>query len=100
LSITLSLGDSLEDILQDYINRNLDYYDISSIVTVRTLLFFIYFLYPRIRLPLGTTYSLVDTFIREACRAAWHMACLAYPLDLAFASEGEVFDDTKLVDIY
>jgi hypothetical protein len=28
------------------------------------------------------------------------MACLAYPLDIAFASDAEVFDDTKLVEIY
>jgi hypothetical protein len=27
------------------------------------------------------------------------MACLAYPLDIAFASDAEVFDDTKLVKI-
>jgi len=28
------------------------------------------------------------------------MACLVNPLDIAFASDGEVFDDTKLVEIY
>ncbi len=28
------------------------------------------------------------------------MACLANPLDIAFASDAEVFDDTKLVEIY
>jgi hypothetical protein len=28
------------------------------------------------------------------------MTCLAYPLDIAFASDAEVFDDTKLVEIY
>lgn len=53
---------------------------------------------PRISLPLGVTYSLVNTYIREVCRVAWHMACLAYPLDIAFASEAEVFDDTKFVE--
>jgi hypothetical protein len=28
------------------------------------------------------------------------MTCLPSPLDIAFASEAEVFDDTKLVEIY
>jgi hypothetical protein len=46
---------------------------------------------------LGVTYSLINTYIREAARVAWHIQCLAYPLDTAFASDGEVFDDTKYV---
>ena len=28
------------------------------------------------------------------------MACRSYPLDIAFASNAEVFDETKLVEIY
>ncbi|CAF1636593.1 unnamed protein product, partial [Adineta ricciae] len=92
LAITLSAGDSLEDVVQDYINRNLDYFELSSIVSevIDNL-----HRNPRISLPLGVTYSLINVYIREACRIAWHMSCLAYPLDIAFATSSEVFDETK-----
>lgn len=114
--MTLTGSESLEDVVQDYINRNLDYFEIASIVSVRISFSSIpveqnsHYLSslsqevidslhrnPRISLPLGTTYSLVNTYIREACRVAWHMQCLVYPLDIAFASDAEVFDDTKYV---
>jgi len=92
LAITLTGGDSLEDVVQDYINRNLDYFELTSVISevIDNL-----HRNPRISLPLGITYSLINTYIRESCRIAWHMACLAYPLDIAFASDAEVFDDTK-----
>ncbi|CAF0764934.1 unnamed protein product [Adineta steineri] len=92
LAITLTGGDSLEDVVQDYVNRNLDYYELTTIVSevIDNL-----HRNPRISLPLGVTYSLISTYIREASRVAWHMACLSYPLDIAFASNAEVFDETK-----
>lgn len=92
LALTLTGGDLLEDVVQDYINRNLDYFEIASVVSevIDNL-----HRNPRISLPLGVTYSLVSTYIRDACRIAWHMTCLPSPLDIAFASEAEVFDDTK-----
>ena len=52
---------------------------------------------PKISLPLGVSYSVISFFIREACRLAWEMSTLAYPLDTAFALDGEVFDDSKYV---
>lgn len=92
LAITISGTESLEDVVQDYIDRNLDYFELGSIVSevIDNL-----YRNPRLILPLGVTYSLITTYIREACRIAWHMACLPYPLDIAFASEAEVFDETK-----
>jgi len=92
LAITVTACDCLEDVVQDYIYRNLDYYEVASILSdvidnLRRN--------PRLSLPLGVTYSLINTYIREACRIAWHMACLAYPLDIAFECDAEVFDDTK-----
>ncbi|CAF3508190.1 unnamed protein product [Rotaria sp. Silwood1] len=92
LAITVSATESLEDAVQDYINRNLDYFEVTNIVSevIDNL-----HRNPRLSLPLGVTYSLVHTYIREACRIAWHMACLVYPLDVAFASDAEVFDETK-----
>lgn len=35
LAISLRGTDSLEDVVQDYINRNLDYFELPSIVSVR-----------------------------------------------------------------
>jgi hypothetical protein len=92
LALTITGLDSLEDVVQDYINRNLDYFEVASVVSevIDNL-----HRNPRLSLPLGVTYSLINTYIREACRVAWHMTCLAYPLDIAFASDAEVFDDTK-----
>ena len=50
---------------------------------------------PKISLPAGVSYTIISSFIREACRLAWHMNCLAYPLDISFALDAEVFDDSK-----
>jgi len=41
LAITLTTGDLLEDVVQDYINRNLDYFELTDVVSVRILLNFI-----------------------------------------------------------
>jgi hypothetical protein len=46
-------------------------------------------------LPLGASYSMLNTYIREAARIAWHMTCLAFPFDVAFGIDSELFDDTK-----
>jgi hypothetical protein len=40
LAITLPSGDSLEDAVQDYINRNLDYFELASIVSVKEFILF------------------------------------------------------------
>ena len=50
---------------------------------------------PRITLPIGVSFTVISSFIREACRIAWEMSTLAFPLDIAFALDGEVFDDSK-----
>ena len=38
---------------------------------------------------------MLNSYIRESARVAWHMSCLVYPIDLAFATDSEVFDETK-----
>jgi hypothetical protein len=38
---------------------------------------------------------MLSNYIREAARVAWYMTCLAYPFDVAFGSDSEVFDDAK-----
>ena len=50
---------------------------------------------PRIFLPPDTTFAVVQPFIREAVKVAWQMSALAHPLDIAVASDAELFDDSK-----
>jgi hypothetical protein len=50
---------------------------------------------PKICLPPCTSYSVISSFIREACRIAWEMSALAYPLDIAFAIDAELVDDCR-----
>lgn len=50
---------------------------------------------PKLSLPAGVSYSIISSFIREACRLAWEMSSLAYPLDTAFAIDAEVMDELK-----
>jgi mitochondria-eating protein len=50
---------------------------------------------PKICLPIGVNYSVISSFIREACRVAWHLSCLAHPIDIAFAIDAEVIDESK-----
>ena len=51
----------------------------------------------RLLLPGEVTFSIVKPFVREACKLAWEMSALANPLDVAVASDSELFDDNKLV---
>ncbi|CAF4900904.1 unnamed protein product, partial [Rotaria socialis] len=55
MAITVRGSDSLEDVVQDYINRNLDYFELTNIVSEVTDNLH---RNPRISLPLGVTYSL------------------------------------------
>ncbi|UJR24651.1 hypothetical protein I4U23_006025 [Adineta vaga] len=84
--------DSLEDVVQDYINRNVEPFELPNLVSeiISNLN-----RNPRLSLPLGVSYTLISTYIREAIRVAWHMSCLSYPFDVAFATDGEVFDSSK-----
>lgn len=84
--------ETFEEAVQHYINRNVDLYDLpyltSEVVAALNR-------NPLISLPCGVSYTSISSFIREACRIAWEMSALAYPLDTAFAVDGEVFDDAK-----
>jgi hypothetical protein len=50
---------------------------------------------PRLDFPPEASFSIIQPFIREACKLAWSMAALAHPLDIAVAGEGELFEDSK-----
>lgn len=52
---------------------------------------------PKIFLPPDTTYAIIQPFIREAVKLAWQMSALAHPLDIAVASDAELFDDSRWV---
>lgn len=46
-------------------------------------------------LPPDATFSIVQPFIRESCKLAWNMSALAHPLDIAVATDAELFDNNK-----
>ncbi|XP_064636269.1 mitochondria-eating protein-like isoform X6 [Lineus longissimus] len=92
LAITHKGPETLEEAVQDYINKNTDLYDLPGLVTdvVRALNRNIH-----ISLPAGVSYTVVKPFMREACKLAWGMSALAHPLDLSVAYGAELYDDHK-----
>lgn len=50
---------------------------------------------PRISFPPEVDFMLISSFIREMCRIAFDMQTLDPPLDLAFSSDGELYNDSK-----
>lgn len=52
---------------------------------------------PRISFPPEVDFVLISGLIREVCKVAFAMQTLDPPLDLAFASDGELYSDAKLV---
>lgn len=92
VAITHCGPDTLEEAVQCYINRNVDLYDLPSMVSQVIIALNCN---PKIRLPLGVSYSVISSFIREACRTAWEMSALAFPLDTAFALDAEVYEESR-----
>uniref|UniRef100_A0A8C7WVF5 Mitochondria-eating protein n=1 Tax=Oryzias sinensis TaxID=183150 RepID=A0A8C7WVF5_9TELE len=82
--------ESLEDAAVDYIVRNLDLYDVQTNDVINAMN-----VNPQISFPPEVDFSLISALIRETCRLAFAMQTLEPPLDLAFASDGELFNDTK-----
>lgn len=114
--------ESLEDAAVDYIVRNLDLYDVQASINVGLtdspfcpLKDFCTLIQdntvynspqdvinamnvnPRISFPPEVDFVLISTLIRETCRVAFAMQTLDPPLDLAFASDGELYNDIKSV---
>ncbi|XP_071126062.1 mitochondria-eating protein-like isoform X13 [Mytilus edulis] len=84
--------ETLEEAVQDYVNRNTDLYDLPGMVAdvLRGLN-----RSPKIYLPPDSTFAVVQPFIREACKLAWQMSALAHPLDIAVATDAELFDNNR-----
>ena len=53
----------------------------------------------RLLLPGEVTFTIIKPFVREACKLAWEMSALANPLDVAVASDSELFDDSRCVRV-
>ncbi|KAM6963195.1 mitochondria-eating protein [Aplochiton taeniatus] len=92
LSPTHMGPETLDDAVVDYIVRNLDLYDVQASVNdvINAMN-----VNPRISFPPEVDFILISTFIRETCRVAFAMQTLDPPLDLAFTSDGELYNDTK-----
>lgn len=92
LAITHTGPETLEEAVQDYINRNVDLYDAPGMVSdvIRKLN-----VNPSIFLPPDSTFAVIQPFIRECVKVAWQMSALAHSLDIAVSSRAELFDDTK-----
>ncbi|KAK6173931.1 hypothetical protein SNE40_017300 [Patella caerulea] len=84
--------ETLEEAVQDYINRNTDLYDLPGLVAdvIRALN-----RNPKIYLSPDNTFAIIQPFIRESVKLAWQMSALAHPLDIAIATDAELFDDNK-----
>lgn len=50
---------------------------------------------PWISFPPAVDFYLINDLIRETCRVAFTMQTLDPPLDLAFARDGEVYNNSK-----
>lgn len=55
---------------------------------------------PRISFPPEVDFVLISALIRDTCRVAFAMQTLAPALDLAFASDGELYNEKKSVGFY
>ncbi|XP_077573408.1 mitochondria-eating protein isoform X1 [Stigmatopora nigra] len=84
--------ESLEDTVVDYIVRNQDLYDVqNSVEEVLSAMN----LNPRIGCIPKVDFSVASPLIREACKLAFTMQTLDPPVDLAFASNGELYINNK-----
>lgn len=92
LAVTHLGPETLEEAVQDYVNRNTDLYDLPGLVSdvVRALNRKSY-----IFLPPDVSYNVISPFLREACKLAWNMSALAHPLDVAVANDAELHDENK-----
>ncbi|XP_028300325.1 mitochondria-eating protein isoform X2 [Gouania willdenowi] len=92
LSVSHDGPEGLEAAAVDYIVRNLDLYDVqasvNNVINAMNV-------NPRISFPPEVDFVLISALIRETCLVAFAMQTLDPPLDLAFASDAELFSDSK-----
>uniref|UniRef100_A0A8C5M9V8 Mitochondria-eating protein n=1 Tax=Leptobrachium leishanense TaxID=445787 RepID=A0A8C5M9V8_9ANUR len=84
--------ESLEAAVINFITRHMDYYDVQS--SVKEVIG-VMNLNEQISLSPKVDFTLISSFYREVCHVAFAMQTLEEPLDVAFAVEGELFDENK-----
>uniref|UniRef100_UPI00398E55C0 mitochondria-eating protein isoform X2 n=1 Tax=Pristiophorus japonicus TaxID=55135 RepID=UPI00398E55C0 len=84
--------ESLDETVMNYIIRNLDLYDVQSSINdvIRSMS-----VNPKISFPPEVDFILISSFIRDVCRVAFALQTLEPPLDIAFMSDGELFNENK-----
>ncbi|TWW57575.1 mitochondria-eating protein isoform X2 [Takifugu flavidus] len=114
LSATHFGPESLEDASVDYIVRNLDLYDVETSINVGLIplsrvlvsqqLKFVLSsqdvisamnVNPQISFPPEVDFVLIGDLITETCKVAFAMQTLDPPLDISFASDGELYNDSR-----
>ncbi|XP_034036750.1 mitochondria-eating protein [Thalassophryne amazonica] len=83
---------NLEDAAVDYTVRNLDLYDVQTSVNDVISAMNVN---PCLSFPPEVDFVLISGLIREMCKVAFAMQTLEPALDLAFASDGELYSDKK-----
>ncbi|XP_029683721.1 mitochondria-eating protein isoform X2 [Takifugu rubripes] len=92
LSATHFGPESLEDASVDYIVRNLDLYDVETSVNDVISAMNVN---PQISFPPEVDFVLIGDLITETCKVAFAMQTLDPPLDISFASDGELYNDSR-----
>ncbi|XP_077983629.1 mitochondria-eating protein-like [Glandiceps talaboti] len=92
LSTTHTGPETLEEAVQNYINKNGQLLDVHSIVqdVLRAMN-----RHPTISFPPEVDFRILTLFIRECVKVAWSMSALPSAMDVALASDGELFEDSK-----
>ena len=53
----------------------------------------------KLYIPPEASYNLIQPYVREACKLAWECSSLAHSLDVALATDSELFDEHKYVNM-
>ncbi|XP_022092817.1 mitochondria-eating protein-like [Acanthaster planci] len=92
LQLTHTGPETLEEAVQNYINKNGQLLDVHSIVQDVLLAMNTH---PVLSYPPEVDFKSLSLFIRELVKVAWDMSALPNPLDILPARRGELFDDFK-----
>nr|XP_006823080.1 PREDICTED: mitochondria-eating protein-like isoform X2 [Saccoglossus kowalevskii] len=92
LSTTHTGPETLEEAVQNYINKNGQLLDVHTIVqdVLRAMK-----RHPSICFPPEMDFRVLTLFIRECVKVSWSMSALPSPVDIAPACDGDVFEDSK-----
>ncbi|XP_033632077.1 mitochondria-eating protein-like [Asterias rubens] len=92
LQITHTGPETLDEAVQNYVNKNGQLLDVHSIVQDVLLAMNTH---PVLSYPPEVDFKALSLFIRELVKVAWDMSALPNPLDIILARAAELFDDLK-----